>query len=52
MQQWKAPRTGTTVACFLVQEGAEIHLQNKNCHTPLQLCSPEIITIVMTFTGR
>jgi E3 ubiquitin-protein ligase mind-bomb len=40
---------GATVACFLVQEGADLHLQNMKGHTPLQLCTPQVISLVMTF---
>ena len=42
------------VACFFVQEGADIHLTNKNGLTPLQVCSesPEIIAKVLEFAEK
>ena len=43
---------GATVACFLVQEGANMYVQNQKGHTPLQLCSPDIAALVTTFAGR
>ena len=38
-----------TVACFLIQEGASIVIQNKKGHTPLQACTPEVVSLVMAF---
>ena len=43
------PHITATVACFLIQEGANMSLQNKKGLTPLQACSPEVISMVMTF---
>ena len=38
-----------TVACFLIQEGASIVIQNKKGHAPLQACTPEVVSLVMAF---
>ena len=43
------PHAEATVACFLIQEGADILLENNQGLTPLQICSPEVIALVMTF---
>jgi hypothetical protein len=43
------PHATATVACFLIQEGASIVTQNKKGHTPLQACTPEIVSLVMAF---
>ena len=43
---------GAVIACFLVQEGADISLQNLKGHTPLQLSPPHIISLVMSYGGR
>ena len=47
-------KPGVVVACFLVQEGADIHLTNKNSLTPLQMCSrsPEIVAKVLEFAEK
>lgn len=42
----------TAVACFLVQEGADIYIQNKKDHATLQVCSPEVATIITSFIGK
>ena len=41
-----------TVACFLVQEGANMYIQNLTGRTPLQLCSPDTAALVTTFAER
>lgn len=41
-----------TVACFLVQEGANIYVQNKKGHTPLQLCPADVAAIITPFVGK
>ena len=43
------PHTSVTVACFLIQEGADILQQNKKGHTPLQTCTPEVVSMVTRF---
>lgn len=46
---------GIIVACFFVQEGADIHLTNKKGLTPLQICSespPEIVAKVLEFAEK
>ncbi|CAI8025486.1 E3 ubiquitin-protein ligase mib1 [Geodia barretti] len=43
---------GVITACFLVQEGADVYIQNIKGHTPLQLSPPNIITIVMKYVDR
>jgi len=46
---------GIIVACFFVQEGADIHLTNKKGLTPLQVCSespPEIVARVLEFAEK
>ena len=47
-------KPGVVVACFLVQEGADIHLTNKNGLTPLQMCSKssEIVAKVLEFAEK
>lgn len=47
-------KPGVVVACFLVQEGADIHLTNENSLTPLQMCSksPEIVAKVLEFAEK
>ena len=30
------------MACFLVQEGADVSIRNKKSRTPLQKCTPDI----------
>ena len=47
-----AAHASATVACFLVQEGAGMYLQNKKGHTPLQLCSPDVAALVTTFAEK
>ena len=41
-----------TIACFLVQEGADVHIQNSKGHTPLQHASPQVISLAMSYGGR
>lgn len=41
-----------TIACFLVQEGANIYVQNNKGHTPLQLCQPDIAALITSFIGK
>ena len=41
-----------TIACFLVQEGADMYTYNKKGHTPLQICAPDVASLVTTFTRR
>ena len=43
------PHAKATVACFLIQEGANSLVVNKKGHAPLQVCSPEVVSLVMTF---
>ena len=43
---------GVITACFLVQEGADVYIQNIKGHTPLQLSPPNVITIVMKYVDR
>ena len=43
------PHATATVACFLIQEGASMTIQNKKGHTPLQRCTPEVVSLVMAF---
>ena len=45
----KDPHASAVVACFLLQEGANILLQNNIGATPIEVCSPEVATVVMTF---
>ena len=47
-----ADKSTATVACLLVQEGAEMFLSNKKSLTPLQLCSAEVATVVMGFPSK
>ena len=43
------PHATATVACFLVQEGADMSLHNNQGLSPVEVCSPEVAAIVMTF---
>ena len=43
------PHATATVACFLIQEGASIVVQNKKGHIPLQTRSPDVVSLVMNF---
>ena len=45
---------GVVLACFLVREGADIHLTNKNGLTPLQMYSksPESVAKVLEFAEK
>ena len=43
------PHATATVACFLIQEGASIVIQNKKGRLPLQSCSPDVVSLVMNF---
>ena len=43
-QQLKA-----VIPCFLVQEGSEMFKTNKKGRNPLEVCSPDVATIVMGF---
>lgn len=46
------PLASATVAGFLVQEGADMYLQNRKGRTPLQLCSTDVAAILTTFAER
>jgi hypothetical protein len=35
-----------------VQEGANIYVQNKKGHTPLQLCPADIAALITPFVGK
>ena len=53
-----AMRKGDTVdnhfvmACFLVQEGADVNIRNRAAHTPIQLCSSEMSTLMINFVNK
>ena len=40
-----------TLACFLVQEGADQYIANKHGLTPLQRCPAELATVIVSFEG-
>lgn len=42
----------STIVCFLVQEGASIHIQNKKGNTPLDLCKPSLTALVTSSVAR
>ena len=42
----------TAVACFLVQEGADLYEKNILGQTPTQLCSDDITTLLLTFAVK
>ena len=44
--------TSCVVACFLVREGADIHIKNKNDNPPLQLFPPDVREVVSNFMER
>lgn len=46
------PSGQLVVACFLIQEGADITTKNRNGQTPLDLCSPEMAVIAAAFSQR
>ena len=41
--------TTATVACFLIQEGADTLICNNQGLSPTEVCSPVITAMVMTF---
>lgn len=42
--------TKAVVACFLIQEGADLQLRNVLGHTPLEGCTdPVLATLISTF---
>ena len=43
------PHATATVACFLIQEGASIVIPNKKGQIPLQTCTPDVVSLVMSF---
>ena len=47
-----APLTTATVACFLIQEGADSSLRNHQGLLPTEVCSPVVAAMVMTFTDE
>ena len=53
-----AMRKGDTIdnhfvmACFLVQEGADVNIRNRAAHTPIQLCSSEMSTLMINFVNK
>ena len=40
------------IACFLVQEGAELYMQNHKGNTPLLICSPDVAALVTKFVDE
>ena len=40
------------VACFLVQEGGDLHIKNNNGISPLQLCPSDVSTLISTFVQK
>ena len=40
------------MACFLVQEGADVNIRNRVAHTPIQLCSSEMSMLMMNFVNK
>ncbi len=40
------------MACFLVQEGAGLYLQNHKGNTPLLICSPDVAALVTKFVDE
>ena len=44
-----SPLTTATVACFLIQEGADDSLCNNQGLSPVEVCSPVVASMVMTF---
>ena len=41
------------VACFLIQEGANLHLRNIRGQTPLESCTnPVLATVLSDFAGK
>lgn len=44
--------TSAVMACFLVQEGANLYISNKKGNTPLVICSPDIATLVTRFIDQ
>ena len=40
------------LACFLVQEGADIHIKNKRGHSPMYLCPPDMQTLMLNFVNK
>ena len=47
-----APLATATVACFLIQEGADSSLHNHQGLLPTEVCSPVVAAMVMTFTDE
>ena len=47
-----APLTTATVACFLIQEGADSSLHNHQGLLPTEVCSPVVAAMVMTFSDE
>ena len=41
-------KTNVIIACFLVREGADIHIENKQRRTPINLCSTDIAALIIT----
>ena len=37
------------VACFLVQEGADIHIKDKRGLSPYQMMSPEVASLITAY---
>jgi len=40
------------MACFLVQEGADLKIRNKAAHTPFQLCPAELASLMINFVNK
>ena len=46
------PHAKATVACFLIQEGANFFVTNNKGQTPLEVALSEVVTVVMAFNDR
>ena len=50
-QQRAGASTVVMVACYLLEQGADIHIKNNKCQTPLQTCSPLVLDVLSTFAN-
>ena len=41
-----------TVAAFLVQEGADMHIMSSRGVNPLQVCPPDIAALIIKFASE
>lgn len=41
-----------TAVCFLVQEGADLHIKNRLGDSPLHLCHPDVRPIFTSFVAK